>query len=264
MKDLYENPLIVSETFYGLQGEGTKMGYPSVFVRLGGCSLSCPGFNCIINSPKSNDILKGCDTIYSVHPDFKDFWFKYTTDFLIKDIYSSFPEKLIYTKEKIDLVFTGGEPLLQHKNKHLINCIEYFISRGHEVWIETNGTIPIDFNRYDIYKKCNMSISVKMSLSGEPESKRWKPSIVNEYIKRTKKSYFKFVMSKDNIQEEKREIFEFLNSVPSYAPVYCMSLGSDQETLIKNAKTVYNFASENGFRYSDRIHIRIHDDLRGV
>ena len=34
-----EPRLSVSEVFYSIQGEGKTMGFPSVFVRLGGCNL---------------------------------------------------------------------------------------------------------------------------------------------------------------------------------------------------------------------------------
>jgi len=257
--------LYVQETFYGLQGEGSKMGYPSAFVRLGFCNLSCPGFGCELNSPKTGEIITGCDTIYAANAHFKETWDAFEDwNSLVQEINNLFPDELLYTKEKIDIVFTGGEPMLQHRNKILIGAVEYFISRGHEVWFETNGTIDIDFNRYPIYKQCNFSMSVKMSLSGEPIIKRWRPEVVNEYIKNTDKSYFKFVMSKNNLIYEEDEIYDFLNLIPTYAPVYCMPLGGVQEDLIENAKSVYEFASENGFRYSDRIHIRVWNDKQGV
>ncbi len=258
--------LKIQEFCYGLQGEGIQMGYPSVFIRLGGCNLSCKGFACKIDSPLDGSELTGCDTIYAANSKhFKHTWEEWEDwKELVNEIEGWFPIELLYTKEKIDIVFTGGEPLIYHKDPILINTVEHFISRGHNVWFETNGTIDIDFNKFSIYKKCNFSMSVKMKLSGEEESKRWKPEIVNNYIKNTKNSYFKFVMSKNNIHAEKKEIFTFLFKVPYYAPVYCMPLGGKQEELIKNGKAVYEFATENGFRYSDRLHIRIHDDKMGV
>lgn len=35
------NTLMVNEIFYSIQGEGTRMGFPCVFVRLTGCHLRC-------------------------------------------------------------------------------------------------------------------------------------------------------------------------------------------------------------------------------
>jgi predicted RNase H-like HicB family nuclease len=43
-----------------------------------------------------------------------------------------------------------------------------------------------------------------------------------------------------------------------------MPLGETNEEVIENAKEVFEFCAKNNFRYSDRIHIRIYNDLRGV
>ncbi len=258
--------LRVHEIFYGLQGEGNRMGMPSVFLRLGGCNLSCKGFGCKMKSPLDGSMLTGCDTIYAANmKHFNETWKKYNDwNSLTWDLQNAIPEGIAYNEEKVDVVITGGEPLIQHKNSILINTVSYFISRGHKVWFETNGTIPIDFTKYDIYKKCHFSISVKMALSGEPEEKRWFPKIVNSYIHNTENSYFKFVFSKDNLDKEQAEMYSFLYKVPSYGQVYCMPLGDTREKLFYNAKAVYEFAASHGFRYSDRIHIRIHDNKQGV
>jgi len=48
----------ISEIFYSIQGEGKLSGRPSLFIRVGGCNLTCPGF--------SNH---GCDSlIKSINP----------------------------------------------------------------------------------------------------------------------------------------------------------------------------------------------------
>lgn len=146
----------------------------------------------------------------------------------------------------------------------MIKAIEYFHSRGHKIWFETNGTVNIDFDKFPIYKLVNFSMSVKMSPSGEPIHKRWCPEIVNEYLKNTKESYFKFVLSAKSIKEETTEIFEFLNQVPTFGVVYCMPLGETKKHLEENAHDVFEYALKNGFRYSDRLHVRIHNDKRGV
>lgn len=257
--------MFVNEIFYGLQGEGQSMGFPSIFIRLCGCNLKCEGFGCEIENPKTGEIIKGCDSIPAVSSVFKDEWFKYECfDDLVADIISEMPKDLAYNEERTDIIFTGGEPLIQHKNEILIDTVKYFVSRGHKVWFETNGTIDIDFNKFPIYKQISFSISTKMKTSGEPIGNRWKPEVVDSYLMNTKDSYFKFVMSKDLLQDNAKEIEEFLTMIPTYGTVYCMPQGETQEELIYNAKSVYEFALKNGFRYSDRIHIRIHNDKRGV
>ena len=44
--------------FYTLEGEGRYIGYPSVFMRMSMCNLTCIGF-------KSEDSPNGCDSYIS-------------------------------------------------------------------------------------------------------------------------------------------------------------------------------------------------------
>jgi 7-carboxy-7-deazaguanine synthase len=260
--------LPVDEVFPALQGEGNRMGVPSIFVRSGGCNLKCEGFGCTTVSAKDNEtIIKGCDSIHAVNvKHFKHMW-NYYDEF--SELVSDIQDKMISGDvndhaEPVDIVFTGGEPLIHHTDPVLINTIEYFVSRGHKIWFETNGTIAIDFDKYPIYKLVSFSMSVKMSASGEPVHKRWSPEVVNNYLKNTKDSYFKFVLSKNSIKKETGEVLEFLSQVPTFGVVYCMPLGETHEEVQENAKDVYEFAQANNFRYSDRLHIRVYGDLRGV
>jgi 6-pyruvoyltetrahydropterin 2'-reductase len=249
-----------------LQGEGTRMGVPSVFIRLGGCNLTCKGFGCTLTSPKTQETIIGCDSIFAVSTHFKQQWeyFDKSTD-LINVILSNINvNNKPGNSEKPDIVFTGGEPLIHHTDPVLLETLEYFTSRGYTIYFETNGTQYIDFNKYDVYKKVSFTLSVKMSASGEDKNKRWKPEVVNNYLKYTNGSYFKFVLSANSIEQDSKEIFEFLEQVPTFGVVYCMPLGGTIKELESNAKAVYEFAANNGFRYSDRLHIRIYNDLQGV
>ncbi len=263
--------LPVDEIFgNAVQGEGSRMGVPSVFVRTGGCNLTCEGFGCSMTSPLDKEtIIKGCDSIHAVNSKhFKHTWTYYDNSVeLIQSIINVLPDaNTIFrgNSELPDIIFTGGEPLLHHKDEVLTNTLEYFISRGYKVFFETNGTIAIDFNKYDIFKQVIFSMSVKMSSSGEDKHQRWKPEVVNSYLKYTKDSYFKFVLSSESIIEEKDEIFEFLNQVPTFGVVYVMPKGETSEEVRFNAKAVYEFAVNHSLRYSDRLHIRVYDSLRGV
>jgi organic radical activating enzyme len=258
--------LPVDEIFPALQGEGSRMGVPSVFIRTGGCNLTCAGFGCTTKSPIDGSTIVGCDSIHAVSAKhFKHLWHYYdNSKELIRDILVKMPDTSNGNAELPDIIFTGGEPIMHHRDEVLIGCIEYFVSRGHKVWFETNGTIDIDFTKNEIYKKVSFSMSVKMSVSGEPIDKRWLPAVVNKYLKNTKDSYFKFVLSTNSIKYETSEIFDFLEQVPTFGTVYCMPAGETAEQVSLNAKAVYEFALNNGIRYSDRLHIRIYNDMRGV
>lgn len=259
--------LPIVEVFLGLQGEGSRMGVPSIFVRLGGCNLSCQGFGCKIKSPIDGTELTGCDTIRAVNAKhFKNTWDYY-------DNYYDLVDKITQNiktfdahdnAEPVDIIFTGGEPMLHHTDPVLINTIEYFYSRGHKICFESNGTIAVDFEKYNIYKNVTFCMSVKMSASGESKEKRWKPEVVNSYLKNTKDSFFKFVLSKESIENEANEVLEFLKQVPTFGVVYCMPLGGVEKDIKLNSQAVYEFALRHNFRYSDRIHIRIYNDREGV
>ncbi len=246
------------------------MGVPSIFVRTGGCNLTCSGFGCTMTSALDNKTeILGCDSIHAVNAKhFKHTWTYYdTANELIESIIKVLPSANATAKgnaELPDIVFTGGEPLMHHRDEVLVGTLEFFISRGYKVFFETNGTVDIDFNKFDIYKNVSFSMSVKMSASGEEPHKRWKPEVVNNYLKYTNNSYFKFVLSADSIEHEQNEIFEFLEQVPTFGVVYVMPKGETAKEVKENAKAVYEFAVDNCLRYSDRLHIRIYDSLRGV
>lgn len=98
-----------------IQGEGPFQGKPSIFIRLAGCNLQCPG----------------CDTDYT------------TNRSLVN------PVRIVSECQKIMkkclVVITGGEPFRQNLKPLLRNL---FVS-GYKVQVETNGTIfqPLPFER---------------------------------------------------------------------------------------------------------------------
>ena len=234
--------LPIDEIFPALQGEGARMGTPSVFVRTGGCNLTCKGFGCKVLSPVDKEtIIEGCDSIHAVNvKHFKHTWTYYDDSYeLIDRILEVMIDETHGNAEKSDIIFTGGEPLIHHTDPVMINTIQYFVSRGHKVWIETNATQFVDFHKYDVYKSVSFSMSVKMSASGEKIEKRWKPEVANEYLRYTTDSYFKFVLSKNSIESESTEVFKFLNQVPTFGVVYCMPLGETNRQVEENAKSVY-------------------------
>lgn len=96
--------LNINEIFYSLQGEGGRVGEPSIFIRLTKCNLAC--------------IF--CDTD-----------FEKGDDMTLAQILDS----IIRFKSKW-IIWTGGEPTLQLKDEYLL----FFKERGYKQAIETNGT----------------------------------------------------------------------------------------------------------------------------
>ena len=73
-----------------------------------------------------------------------------------------------------------------------------------------------------------------------------------------------FVVGKDDIETSEKEIDAILKEIPAYCDVYLMPLGGTRETLSYNAQSVIELCIKKGFKYSDRIHIRIWDSKPGV
>lgn len=105
--------MLVSEIFYSLQGEGPRVGEPSVFIRLGGCiEPYCPW----------------CDTAYALH------------EYAEMGIPEIIREAISYACREV--VITGGEPFLQWETG-LRSLHEELSSMGFRLSYETSGKAGI-------------------------------------------------------------------------------------------------------------------------
>jgi organic radical activating enzyme len=254
----------IMEVFTSIQGEGSNTGNISVFIRVGGCNFSCAGFKVPYKDPKTGEEKFGCDSYYSVDAAFRKNWnivesFEEIVD-MVDNVIPKYP-KAVLTKP--DIVITGGEPTLYWKNAEFQKLLAYYVSRNHNVTIETNASQSIDFKR-EYQKQIKFSMSVKLSVSGEPEHKRINIDNITNIIENSPTSYLKFVVAKDTIDETEKEIDAILKEIPVYGTVYLMPLGDINETLNYNAEAVINLCIKKGFKYSDRTHIRIWGNLQGV
>ncbi len=240
-------PLV--EHFYSFQGEGRYAGVPSIFIRLGGCNLGCRGFGVEI------DGVVGCDSIKAVdEKQFGDQWERVDD---LRGIVDSYLQKVDFLP---DLVITGGEPLLHYPSAILIGLLEYCHQKGIRVTFETNATIWIDFERYPLYKEMIFSMSVKLGNSGEPQEKRINHRAIEAIVTNAKESFFKFVVRGE--AQEQEEI-EMLTEAFGSVPVYCMPMGSTAQELARYDRSVAQFCIQNGYRYVDRMHIRLWSNEEG-
>jgi 7-carboxy-7-deazaguanine synthase len=256
--------LPIMEVFSSIQGEGSNAGHISVFIRVGGCNFRCPGFNVEYECPKTGDKKLGCDSFYSVDPAFKKDW-NLVTSFedivdLVDEVIPSYP-KAVLTKPEI--VITGGEPTLYWQDVEFQKLLAYYVSRNHDVTIETNASKDIHFKR-DYQRKIKFSMSVKLLNSGEAEHKRINIDNITNIIENAPQSYLKFVVDKNNMDNEEAEIDAILREIPVYVDCYLMPLGDTKVSLEENAKSVIELCIKKGFKYSDRLHIRIWDNEAGV
>jgi organic radical activating enzyme len=238
-----------------IQGEGKLVGNPSVFIRLGKCNFRCEGFAVEYETPSG--IKKcSCDSYYAVDPAFKEQWHQMDTKHVIEEVAKLEPNY------KVDIVITGGEPLLYWNKPEFQQLLKHYVEQNYKVTIETNASLNISFE-HDYQKKILFSMSVKLSNSLEPLNKRVNTQTLNSILKHTHDSYLKFVIDKDFISQAKDEISNILLDI-NHCEVYLMPMGDTAEQINEHCHAVIDMAIEMGYKYCDRLHIRVWDNKRGV
>jgi 7-carboxy-7-deazaguanine synthase len=161
----------INEIFYSIQGEGSRAGFPCVFIRFQGCMLRC----------------SWCDTPYAL--DLKEKKMLMTAGDIVSEISNSGCKLLC---------LTGGEPLYQEGVKEFI---KHLCDLGYTVTIETSGNLDatdvdnravkiIDMkcpasgmtklNNYVNLEKINELDEVKFVLANR-EDYEWAAAIVKKY-----------------------------------------------------------------------------------
>ncbi len=243
-----------------IQGEGKLVGTPSVFIRFGKCNFNCVGFNVEYETPSG--VKKcGCDSFYAVDKEFKNSWTNYKSyEEIVQEVDNLTKQSSnIY---KMDIVITGGEPLLYWNKLEFQKLLEHYINQGHQVTIETNASLNLNFTQ-EYQKEIIFSMSVKLSNSLESLKKRINYETLNKILTNTKNSYLKFVIDKNLLNEAKNEIKSILINIPK-VEVYLMPLGDTAESINENCEEVIQMSIDYGYKYCDRLHIRVWDNKRGV
>ena len=128
--------LRITEIFSSIQGETSKTGLPTIFIRLTGCPLRC----------------QYCDTSYAFYGG---------EVMLIEDI--------IYQVKELnfrDVCVTGGEPLAQPNSKKLLKDL---VNLDFQVSLETGGSISLE----GIDEHVKIIMDIKTPDSGELKKNRW-------------------------------------------------------------------------------------------
>ncbi|CAA6802373.1 MAG: Queuosine Biosynthesis QueE Radical SAM [uncultured Sulfurovum sp.] len=249
----------LTEQFFSIQGEGKYAGVPSYFLRTGGCNLACPGFGASYNV---NGIEKmGCDTYFAVDGHFASSWEKVEVASLFIDNLKEAFKTIGYLPQ---VVITGGEPLMYHKDEVFYAIVRWLVEQGIRITFETNGTVEIDFEQYPIYKETIFALSIKLANSGEPFSKRIKPKAIKGMIESSMDSFFKFTIDKKLTQSTAFEEIKEITDAFEKPNIYCMPVGESRANIWHNDRAVFEFCMKHGFNYSDRLHIRVFDTTQGV
>jgi 7-carboxy-7-deazaguanine synthase len=128
--------LRITEVFYSLQGEASRAGLPTVFVRLTGCPLRCTW----------------CDTTYSF------------TGGEAASVESVLAEVAKYPARQVCV--TGGEPLAQ---KDCLALLTALCDAGYDVSLETSGALDVAA----VDRRVARIMDLKAPDSGEAARNRW-------------------------------------------------------------------------------------------
>ena len=128
--------LRISEIFFSLQGETSRIGLPTVFIRLTGCPLRCTY----------------CDTSYA---------FTGGQNMGVAEILQQVAG---YMPRYVTV--TGGEPLAQ---KNCLPLLRALCDAGYEVSLETGGALDIG----EVDARVMRVVDIKTPASGEAEKNRW-------------------------------------------------------------------------------------------
>ena len=222
------------EIFHTLQGEGTRVGTPAVFLRLAECNLSCTW----------------CDTKYTWDWKRYDYWKEVVE--ISPDIVEN--EVLQYTCPH--LVITGGEPMLQQDR--LVGLIDSLKRQGFTFEVETNGTIAPTMEMATFIDQWN--VSPKLSTSGNS----WEERHVQEALKSfaaLPEAYFKFVVTRDSDMGEVRRFMEELHL--SKERVLLSPEGRTPSVLHERSAWLSQLCVNEDLRFSPRLHIYLWGDTRG-
>jgi 7-carboxy-7-deazaguanine synthase len=223
--------LRIAEIFHSIQGEGSLVGVPSVFVRTSGCNLRCVW----------------CDTPYtSWHPEGEE----WTLERILAAV-DAYPARHV--------VVTGGEPMIA---REIVELTRGLRARGHHITIETAGTVFAAV-------ECDlMSISPKLENStpaGEWAERHELLRIQPDVVRRLMADYdyqLKFVVAQPEDMGEVKELVDAFHA--DAAKVILMPEGIDAGVLCERGVWLAEICKREGFRFSPRLHVELWGNRRGT
>ncbi|MFO0746722.1 MAG: 7-carboxy-7-deazaguanine synthase QueE [Myxococcota bacterium] len=228
--------LWIAETFVSIQGEGALTGTPSLFVRTSGCNLRCIWCDTPFTSWEPEGETRSVADILAVgeaHPHVRH------------------------------AVVTGGEPMIAKGLDELVAALK---QRGYHVTIETAATVFTPLAGVDLW-----SMSPKLAGStpgsessgwaGRHEATRRRPDVIRAMMA-AGDYQVKLVIGSDDDLAEADELVREVGAEPGR--VMLMPEGTTVAELDRGATWLVPAAIERGWRFCDRLHIRIFGHTRGT
>ena len=221
----------IAELFYSLQGEGSLVGVPSVFIRSSGCNLRC----------------SWCDTPYTS-------WQPEGTELNLDQIVDE-----VKAHPARHVVITGGEPMIQPE---IVPLTERLRAQGMHITIETAGTVfePVACDLMSISPKLANSMP-DGGFAARHERLRIQPVVLAELMARYEYQ-LKFVVASPADLGEIRALIETLHAPRER--IILMPEGTEHARLAERSLWLAEICKEEGFRFSPRLQIDLWGARRGV
>ena len=231
--------MLISEIFYSVQGEGSLVGVPSVFVRTSGCNLRCAW----------------CDTPYA---SWKPEGNEMSAEEILIEV-EKHPTRFV--------VVTGGEPMIARGIADLLWTLR---ERGKHITIETAGTVLPDGVTCDLAslspKLANSTPSLEQGGSAwleRHEATRVRPDVLAAWCAAFDYQ-LKFVVS---APDDLRQIVSLISDAgltPPPEKVLLMPEGRSLEEIKRLNPEVVEWCKARGWRYCSRLHIDLFGNKRGT
>ena len=240
------------EIFHTLQGEGPSAGTPAVFIRASRCNLHCVW----------------CDTDHTWNfqgtpwPHEKDAvpgYTKYPKSDVTCELTPAAAAHRILAFPCSRVVITGGEPLLQEAD--FLTMIRLIRAQRPDCTfeLETNATrIP---SAEFAAATDQFNVSPKLANSRVPEPLRLLPEAL-AFFASSPKAWFKFVVASPADLAEIQSLRTRFHIPPERTLL--MPEGRSAAALDRSAPQIATLCRDLGFRFCDRLHIRLWGDRRGV
>lgn len=239
---------LVNEIYPCLQGEGPRLGTPSILVRFQICNLRCTW----CDTPYTHTMKS--DPIFQTKSSGQQKFKRLSLDNLISTINEH--QKIRH------VILSGGEPTLQN-----IALIALELHSTHSIEVETNGTqIPHKLHKsfhQSHYALMNWNVSPKGKNAGErlnlEAMRHWAElSTSNCSVN------FKFVIRKEHACDDLGEIESIISDtdIPE-DKIILMSEGTSAQSQLENV-WLENICLQRGWKMTPRLHVLTHGSLRGV
>jgi 7-carboxy-7-deazaguanine synthase len=233
-----------------IQGEGRFSGRHCCFVRTWECNQTCYWCDTAYTWAYTHErAAKHRDGIvFSKAENMKEM----TSLAIIEELQKLWPHQ----RSTTIIVISGGEPLMQQNG--IAELGDTLGEWGHEIHIETAGTIPptrVLDTVVDAY-----TVSPKLANSGNLLKKRYKPDVIDIFAD-NKKTTFKFVVTRPADLHEIDQMVARHAIHPSR--VYIMPEGITSDHNIKVAKTIVDDVTSRGYGLNFRSHVLLWGDERG-